>query len=109
MMNENDLRLPLPPCVLENAGFDHVQHVGVAIVVVSYVLLVEKWKLGLLVRRSDILHVPVGDHLLSVRVDGRPQHEDDVVENGSGTWFRGSRQQGARERGGVLTASHSIP
>jgi hypothetical protein len=81
MMHVDDLRLPLPPRVLEHARLDHVEHVGVAVVVVADVLLIQARQPRQLVRRADVLHVPLGDHLLAVRIDRRPQHEDDVVEN----------------------------
>ena len=81
VVHVDDLRLPLPPGVLEHARLDHVEHVGVAVVVVADVLLVELRQARQLVGRADVLHVPLGHHLLAVRVDGRPQHQDDVVEH----------------------------
>jgi len=41
MVDVDDLRLPLPPRVLEHARLDHVQHVGVTVVVVPDVLLIQ--------------------------------------------------------------------
>ena len=64
-----------------HARLDHVQHVGVAVVVVADVLLIELRQSRQLVRRADVLHVPLGHHLLAVGIDRRPQHQDDVVEN----------------------------
>ena len=80
MVNVDDLRLPLAPRVLDHARLDHVEHVGVAVVVVADVLLVELRRVRQLVRRPDVFHVPVGDHLLAVGIDRRPQHDDDVFE-----------------------------
>ena len=64
-----------------HARLDHVQHVGVAVVVVADVLLIQPRQARQLVRRADVLHVPLGDHLLAVGIDRRPQHQDDVVEH----------------------------
>jgi hypothetical protein len=41
MVHVDDVRLPLPPRVLHHARLDHVEHVGVAVVVVADVLLIE--------------------------------------------------------------------
>ena len=81
MVHVNDLRFPLPPGVLHHARLDHVQHVGVAIVVVADVLLVKHRQRPHRLRCAGVLHVPLGDHLLAVRIDRRPQHQDHVVEN----------------------------
>ena len=81
MVHVDDLRLPLPPGVLEHARLDHVQHVGVAVVVVADVLLIQPRQARELVRRADVLHVPLGDHLVAVGIDRRPQQDDDVVEH----------------------------
>ena len=58
-----------------------VQREAVAVVVVAGVLLVEPRQAGRFVRRADVLHVPVGDHLRAVRIDRRHDDADDVVED----------------------------
>ena len=81
MVHVDDVRLPLPPRVLHHARLDHVQHVGVAVVVVADVLLIETRHRRRRVRRAEPRHVPVGHHLMAVGIDRRPQHQDHVVEN----------------------------
>ena len=61
--------------------FRQVQREAVAVVVVAGVLLVQPWRIRRLVRRADILHVPVGDHLRAVGIDRRQHDADDVVED----------------------------
>ena len=80
-MHVDDLRLPLPPRVLHHARFDHVEHVAVAVVVVADILLVELRHRRDLERRADVAAIPLRHHLLAVRVDGRPQQQDDVLED----------------------------
>jgi hypothetical protein len=46
------------------------------------VLLIQPRQARELVWGADVLHVPLGHHLLPVRVDRRPQEEDHVVEDG---------------------------
>ena len=76
MVDVDDLRFPLPPRVFEHARLDHVEHVRVAVVVVADILLIEPRQPRQLVRRADVLHVPLRDHLLAVGIDRRPEHED---------------------------------
>ena len=59
-----DLRLPLAPRLLHHPRLDHVEHVGVAVVVVADVLLIELRQR--LVGVADVLHVPLGHHLVAV-------------------------------------------
>ena len=59
---------------------DHVLHERVAVVVVPHVLLVEPRKGRRFVLGAGVLHVPVGYHLRPVRVEGRDDDLDDVVE-----------------------------
>ena len=54
VMHVDDLRLPLPPGVLHHARLDHVEHVGVAIVVVADVLLIQLRHRRQLERRADV-------------------------------------------------------
>ena len=77
------------PRVLHHARLDHVQHVGVAVVVVADVLLIE------LRQRRLRPHPGAGDRpacasratctsrrpSTAVRIDRRPEHEDHVVED----------------------------
>ena len=81
MVNVDDVRFPVAPRLLDDTRLDHVEHVGIAIVVVPDILLIELRQAGELVRRADIRHVPLAHHLLAIGVDRRPEHEDDVVEN----------------------------
>jgi hypothetical protein len=80
MVDVDDLRFPLTPGVFQGARFHHVQHVGVAVVVVAGVFLIQLRQAGELVRRADVLHVPLRDHLLAVGIDTRPEHQHHVVE-----------------------------
>ena len=81
VVHVDDLRLPLPPRALDHARLDHVEHVAVAVVVVPDVLLVELHERRDLVRRAQVRRVPVGDDVLAVGVDRRPEHHDHVVED----------------------------
>ena len=104
MVHVDDLRLPLPPRVLDDARLDHVQHVRVAVVVVADVLLIQLRQARQLVRRADVLHVPLGHHLLAVGIDRRPEHQDDVVEDRLGLRLRRRAEQIVREQRRVLRA-----
>ena len=62
--------------------FLHIHHVAVAGIVVPHILLIEIRQRAHLVFASQVLPVPVHHHVLSVEVEGRPQHENHFVENG---------------------------
>ena len=67
-----------------------VQREAVAIVVVPGVFLVEPGQVRRFVFGADILHVPVGDHLRPIRIDGRHDDADHVVEDLRGFGFGAS-------------------
>ena len=90
MLHVDDLRLPLPPGVLDHPRLDHVEHVGVAIVVVSDVVLIQPRQVSF---RVPAFFIPVGHHLMTVRIDRRPQHQDDVVEDGGDLRIGSPREQ----------------
>ena len=105
VLHVDDLRLPLPPRVLHHPRLDHVEHVGVAIVVVADVLLVQLAAAApprTASRRCFV--IPVGDHLMPVRIDRRPQHQHDVVEDARDLRIVGLRQQIVGELHRVLRA-----
>ncbi len=106
VVHVDDLGLPLAPGVLHDARFDHVEHVGVAVVVVADVLLVQARHARQLVRRADVLHVPVRDHLLAVRVDCGPEHQHDVVEHRPDLRLGRPADQVVGQQRRVLAARH---
>src|SRR5262245_26156840 len=62
----------------------HVGLEGVAVVIVSDVLVVKDGKTGALELRSYILVVPVGDQYLAVRIEARNHDGDRVVQDSRG-------------------------
>ena len=91
VVHVDDVRLPVAPGLLDDPRLDHVQHVGVAVVVVADVLLIELRQSGQLIRRPDVRHVPFAHHLLAVGIDRRPQHQNHVVEDRLGRRLVGLR------------------
>jgi len=66
----------------DGARLDHVDRVAVAVVVVADVLLVELRCAGGFVGSAEVLPVPIDNHVLPIGIDGKPQNQDDVVEDG---------------------------
>ena len=97
-----DLGLPLARHARGHAGLDLVDHVPVAVVVVADVLLVEEGRRGDFVGRAHVGPVPLGDHRLPVGVDRRPQHEDHVVQDGTGLGVVVAGDQVVGQLDGVL-------
>src|SRR4051794_33258154 len=60
---------------------EHVLHVAVAVIVVADVLLVKPGHGADFIGGSDAIHVPLGDHVLAVRVERGIEDENDVLEN----------------------------
>ena len=58
-----------------------IQHEPIAIIIVPAVFLVQLRQARQLVRRADILAVPVGDLIEPIRIDHRNLHQDNVVSN----------------------------
>ena len=83
---------------VDPARLDHVEHVAVAVVVVADILLVEVRHPAGLVRRADMLAVPVDDHVLPVGIERRPQHEDNVAKDRVDLGIVFGRQQLVGER-----------
>ena len=102
MVYVDDLRLPLPPRACDHARLDHVQHIAVAVVVVPDVLLVELVQRAHLVRGANVLPVPVGDDLLPVGIDTRPEEDHRVVKDRLRARLVGLAQQVIRELDRVL-------
>jgi hypothetical protein len=102
VLHVDDLRLPLPPRARDHARLDHVQHVRVAVVVVADVLLIQLVQRRHLVRRADILAVPVHDDVLSIGIDRRPQEQHRVVEDRFRLRLVGAREEIVGELDGVL-------
>ena len=90
--------------MFHHARLDHVEHVAVAVVVVADVLLVQPRHRRDLERRADVAAIPLGDHLLPIRVDGRPQQQDDVLEHVRVLRVVGLRQQVVGQLHRVLRA-----
>ena len=80
-MTVKNHRLPFQLGACHVLCFDHVVHVAVAIIVVPDVLLIKLGHGADFVRRTEVLLVPMRDHVLAVGIDGEPKHEDDVVED----------------------------
>ena len=82
VMDINDVGFPQPPGVLERPRLDHVEHVGVPVVVVANIFLIQlRHRRDGRVGRRRVLHLPLRHHLMTVGVDGRPEHQNDVVED----------------------------
>ena len=82
VVHEHDLGFPLTPGTPNDPGLHHVQHVGVPVVVVPHILLIQLGHGRRLVGSSHIGEVPLRHLGLAVRIQGGPEHEDDVVEDG---------------------------
>ena len=79
-----DIRLRHPVAIHEPGEMlrlGQVEREAITVVVVPGILLVQPRQPGRLVRRPDILHVPVGDHLRPVRIDRRRDDADDAVQH----------------------------
>ena len=100
------LRLPLAHDPGDRPRLDHVDHVAVAVVVVADVLLVELRQPGDLERRSEVLLIPIGDHVLAVGVDREPEHQDHVVEDRRDLRIVIAGDQVVGELDGVLGVGH---
>ncbi len=68
----------------DHLRLDHVVHVAVAIVIVADVFLPQPGRVAHLVRRAEIAAVPFGHLILAIGIDGEPEQQDHVVENGGG-------------------------
>ena len=69
MVDVDNLWFPVPPRPPDDSGFSHVEHVGVAVVVVPYVFLIELVQRRDLVGRAHIGAVPVHNDVLTVGVE----------------------------------------
>jgi len=106
VVNEDDLGLPLPPRPAYHPRLHHVQHVGVAVVVVPHVPLVEPGNRSRLVWRSQIGSIPLRHDRLAVRIQGGPEHEYDVVQDRPDLRVVSSREKVVRQLDRVLVSSH---
>ena len=83
MVVVQDLWFPVPIDPRHRARLNHVDHVAVTVVVVADVFLVQLGRTRRLVGSSQVVPVPVDNHVLAVRVDREPEDQDDVFENRS--------------------------
>ena len=65
----------------DEARFDLGEHVSVAVVVVAGVGMIQPGQRGILIRRSQGLVVPIGDHDFAVGIQAGHEQEDDVVQD----------------------------
>ena len=79
VVHVNDIGLPVAPGALNDARFNDVQHVRIAVVVVPDVLLIQLHRTDGLVLLACL--APVDDDVLPVGIDRRPEEEHDVVED----------------------------
>ena len=69
VVDVDNLRFPVPPRPPDDSRFPHVEHVGVAVVVVPYVFLIELVQRRDLVGRAHVGAVPVHNDVLTVGVE----------------------------------------
>ena len=81
VVHKNKLRFPVAPRSSYYARLNLVDHVGIAIVVMADVLLVEARVSGRFVRGAEIGLVPFDDDVLPVRIERRPEHQNNLVKN----------------------------
>ncbi len=93
-------------CAGDDLRLDHVEHVAVAVVVVADVLLVEPRHWRDFERSSEVAAIPGDDHVLAVGVDGGPEHEDDVVQDGIDLGVALRRDELVRKLDGMLAAGN---
>ncbi len=61
-------------------GLREVEHEPVPVVVVPRILVVEVWGAGALVLCAQVPLIPLHNDAVAVRVQGRHQEQDDVVQ-----------------------------
>ena len=96
----------MSPGAGDHARLDHVQHVGVAVVVVADVLLVQLFQRSHFVGSPHIIPIPVHHDVLAVRIERRPQQDDDILENGLDLGVVGVGQEVVCQLDRVLCARH---
>src|SRR5262245_9983183 len=106
MMTIEDDRTPFQLGASHLLRFEHVVHVAVAIVVMTDVFLIEIGQRADLVWRAEIFSIPRDDLVLTVGIQCRPQHQNDVVQNGIYFGITLGRDKLVSQLNGVLRASH---
>ena len=85
MFVEPELRKPVVVHRLIHVlGFDLGEHVPIAIVIVAYVVVIEIRHFATFVLGAEIFAIPLGDHDLAVRIEGRDKKNDDIIQSAYG-------------------------
>ncbi len=106
MMTIEDYRVPFQLSASHFLRLEHVVHVAVAVVIVPDVLLIQIGQRADLIRRTQVLSIPRDDFVLTVRIQRRPQHHDDVVQNRIDLRIALGRDELISQLNRVLRAGH---
>ena len=68
MMDVDNLWIPFLPRTSQDSRLDHVKHICVAVVIVSYVLLVEPGHRRNFIGCTDVGAIPIRDHGLTIGI-----------------------------------------
>jgi len=72
------------PLMVEHAGdrsgFGQIQHEEIAVIIVAGIMMVKPGHIAPFVLCSEILTVPIDNHLLAIRIDRRTEKHNNIIE-----------------------------